>query len=132
MKMIAQQLKENQLKDIKESVHQFRVCKWLDERNIVYFAVPNGYKKSKFQQAQAKREGLKAGVPDIIILTKAKNDTPTALELKKYMGEKHKLPCNCMSESQKEWQTIMTQNGFNHVLAHGEDEAIQDLIELGY
>ncbi len=117
---------------VSESVQQYRVVRWLEQRGHIFFAVPNGYKKSVFQQSQAKREGLKAGVPDIIILTKAKNGEPTALEMKKYMGSGHRLPCKCIKESQLEWQTTLVGLHWNHVLAHGYDEAINDLIALGY
>lgn len=128
--MTTQEFNERQEKLTKESVHQFRVCKWLDQHDIVYFAVPNGYKKSKFQQAQAKREGLKSGVPDIIILTKTKDGYPVALEMKKYKGKNHKLPCNCLEEHQVEWKEKFIRAGWMHILAHGSEDAIATLEEL--
>lgn len=126
-------LTERQKQEMKvpESTQQFRVTKWLDEHKFIYFAVPNGYKKSRYQQLQAKREGLKAGVPDIIILTKTPTTgQPVALEMKKYMGPKHAMPCKCMSKEQKEWMQKVVQNDFAHVLAHGSDDAIGRLKKL--
>jgi len=125
-------LRERELKLISESTHQFRVVKWLEQRGHVCFAVPNGGSRNRFEAMRLKREGVRSGVPDIIILTPAKNNCSTAVEMKKYKGVKHKQPCNCMEESQKEWQQLFINNGFNHILAHGEEDAIADLIALGY
>jgi len=128
--MTTKEFNEKVEKAISESTQQFRVTKWLDQRNIIYFAVPNGYKKSIYQQSQAKREGLKSGVPDIIILTKAKNGKSTVLEMKRY--KKHRGLCNCIKDDQKMWQEIFISHEWNYVLGHGCDEAINDLLALGY
>lgn len=125
--MTTKQFNEKQEKLIKESVHQYRVCKWLTQHNLVFFAVPNGYKKSKFQQAQAKREGLKSGVPDLIIISKNKNGQSTVLEMKRYKGSRHKCPCNCIEGEQAVWRDTFIHEGWTYILGHGADEAIQDL-----
>jgi len=128
--MNTSQFNEQQMKLTKESVHQFRVCQWLDKNDLIYFAVPNGYKKSMFQQMQAKREGLRPGVPDIIIVSKNKQNQGTVLEMKRYKGAKHKLPCGCLDIEQAKWRDLFVKEGWTHVLAHGSDEAIGDLEQL--
>jgi len=117
-------------KELSESIHQETVCRWLELNRIVYFAVPNGKWTSYSQAKKSKREGLKSGVPDILIIDKNANGQCTALEMKKYKGANHKLPCNCMSDDQKYWMDIFYQKGWTCILAHGSKEAIADLSKL--
>jgi hypothetical protein len=124
------QFNEKLEKSISESVQQFRVCNWLDSHNIVYFAVPNGKWSNFANAAKAKREGQRPGVPDLFLLTKCKLKKPIALEMKKYLGAKHRLPCNCMSTEQLEWRDKTVSCGFIHLLAHGSDDAISTLADL--
>jgi len=73
---------------MRDTEHQVQVaiCQYLDLNKIFYFAVPNGSNKSKAAASKFKREGLKAGIPDLCILNdgkayfievkKPKTDTP--------------------------------------------------------
>ncbi len=128
----------NELKAISESVHQFRVVQWLEANRIAYFKIPNENKMLSLLSQQRKmlyfkkmkQEGYKPGLPDIMIITPCRTGKPVVLEMKKYMGEKHKIPCNCMNENQKQWQRFFTNNGWIHILAHGADDAIDALNKI--
>lgn len=50
-----------------EGYEQQRFCKWLDDHDILYFAIPNGgYRKKETARAMQYR-GVKKGVPDLFI-----------------------------------------------------------------
>ena len=66
-------------KDVEHKV-QCAICEYLDILRIFYFAVPNGSYKSKAAANKFKREGLKAGIPDLCIL---KNGKAYFIEVKK-------------------------------------------------
>jgi len=60
------------MKKIEHQV-QVSICNYLDLNNIFYFAIPNGgYRGSARMSAivggKLKREGVKAGIPDLCIL----------------------------------------------------------------
>ena len=50
--------------------HQIQkaICHYLDVRNVMYFAIPNGGKRNLITAKKLKAEGVKAGVPDICII----------------------------------------------------------------
>lgn len=121
---------EKQQKTVPESIHQQKVCQWLLKNDLIFFAVPNGYKTSITQAIKAKKEGLTSGVPDILILSRTPNRMPVALEMKRYRGSTHKYPCKCLSENQTIWKTRFLENGWAYILAHGYEEAINDLKQL--
>ena len=61
-------IKRNARKYPSEAQEQEQLCKWLSAKNITYFAVPNGGLRSKRTGAQLKKQGVKAGVPDLLII----------------------------------------------------------------
>jgi hypothetical protein len=117
-----------------ETVHQERVGMWLDMKKVDWFPVINGARVSSMAQARKlKREGMKAGIPDILIITPSPTTKhPVALEMKRIVAEKHKLPCNCLEDDQILWRDKFVKNGWTHILAHGSDDAIETLERLGY
>ena len=52
-------------------------------RDLVYWAVPNGGKRSKVEAARLKAEGVRAGIPDVHFMHKC---TFYVLEIKKKKG----------------------------------------------
>lgn len=118
----------SKIKTDSESYHQQKVVKWLKDNEFDFFAVPNGYRTSFSQAKKAKAEGLQSGVPDILILNKCSKNKPVALEMKKYKGAKHKIPCNCLEQNQVVWKEKFEANGWVHILAHGYEDAIAKLI----
>jgi hypothetical protein len=116
--------------EFSEHEHQVKVFEWLDSNKLKAFAVPNGYYKGFAAQRKAKDEGLRSGIPDILILNpNKKTGKPVALELKRIKAKNHKI-CNCLSPEQLEWKEIFMQHGWTHIIAHGYTDAITALIEL--
>jgi len=67
------------MKDLEHQV-QVAICEYLDIRKVVYFAIPNGGKRNITTAAKLKKEGVKAGIPDICII---KNSQAFFLEVKR-------------------------------------------------
>jgi len=47
---------------------QVAICQYLDIRGVVHFAIPNGGKRNVITATKLKKEGVKAGVPDLCII----------------------------------------------------------------
>lgn len=98
-----------------ERQEQVRLCHWLDLNKIDYFAVPNGSYKSKASAGLFKSEGLKSGVPDMVVFI---DEHILFIEMKRTKGSK-------VSDMQKHWIDII--NSYNYSIAsicYGCDEAI--------
>jgi len=76
-----------------------------DERFKLIFAVPNGMKSSARAAIRAKKEGLRAGVSDLIVLCPShdKKYHSAALEFKTSTGK--------LSKSQKEFLMLSEKHG---------------------
>lgn len=99
-----------------EIEEQADVCRWLEAKSILYFAVPNAGKRGKTAQAQAKREGIQAGVPDLVVLLPF--GRAIFIEMKRRKG-------GTISAAQKHWITRLRVLGFNVKVCRGSDEAIE-------
>ena len=51
-----------------EAQEQLALIQWMNIKNIEYFAVPNGGSRHKLEAINLKRQGVKAGVSDIVVL----------------------------------------------------------------
>lgn len=99
-----------------EHDEQVVVCKWLDLLGVTYYAVPNGSNKSLTAQRKFKAEGLKAGVPDMVILLEGGRSV--YIEMKRVKG-------STTSKEQKEWQERLRVLGFSAHICKGASEAIK-------
>jgi hypothetical protein len=56
---------------VNDQEHQVQkaICHYLDLRKVCYFAVPNGGPRNLITAKKLKAEGVKAGVPDICIIS---------------------------------------------------------------
>lgn len=68
---------------------------------LKYFSVPNGGKRDVITAVKLKREGLRAGVPDIVVVTSVPSRT-IFLELKSKTGS--------LSKPQQKWRDYFTAN----------------------
>ena len=50
-----------------EAQEQAAVIQWCDIRRIPVFHVPNGGSRDKREAANLKRQGVRAGVPDLVV-----------------------------------------------------------------
>lgn len=87
---------------------------------LLYFAVPNAARRSPALAAKLKREGLRAGVPDLVVLTFGR---ATFLELK--AGK------NDLQKSQEDWRDKLTDKGFGWALIRSVDDLNETLMKLG-
>lgn len=88
--------------------------KWL-------FAVPNGGRRDKVEAAHLKRQGVKAGVPDLCL--------PVARG--KYHGLyiEMKVGRNKPTDNQKTWLSGLADNGYAIAVCYGAKEAREVLEE---
>jgi hypothetical protein len=104
-----------------EAQLQQAVCQYLTAKRLTYFAIPNGYKKSKFQQWEAKQTGLIAGTPDLFICQPKEGSGGLFLELKVKGGR--------LQDSQKEMIEKLKNAGYAVGIAWSLDEAITTINE---
>ena len=84
------------------------------------YAIPNGGSRHKLEAANLKRQGLKAGVPDICLAYPCGVYHGLYIELK--VGK------NKPSDLQKEWLTNLRAAGYMTAVCYGFQEA-KDMIE---
>lgn len=78
------------------------------------FAVPNGGKRDAVTGAKLKEEGALAGVADLILLKSNRFYGALLIEMK--------TPKGSQSDSQKEWESKITQDGYKYVVIRSLDE----------
>lgn len=93
---------------------------WLLPQDAFAFAVPNGGSRNIIEAVNLKRQGVKAGVPDIIIVHRGK---ALGLELKAKNGS--------LQESQKVTFPKMRAAGMRIEVARSFGEAIDLIREMG-
>jgi hypothetical protein len=86
------------------------------------FHVPNEAKRSKALAARLKAEGMKSGVPDLILPVARGVYHGLAIEMKRAKGGK-------LSENQAEWIQSLKRQGWLAVVCEGQDEAWRVLEE---
>jgi hypothetical protein len=101
----------------------------LDGMRLLWFHPPNGAYLGGSSRgragAQMKSQGLKPGVPDIVILTPAPtNGKPCFIELKTKTGR--------LTAAQDKWRLALIDLGYNWALCRGIDDVISILDEWGY
>lgn len=70
-----------------EHYEQVTVVNWAERNGLTLFAVPNGGKRSMRTAIQLKREGVRAGAPDLVFVNLAPiNSKPTMIEMKRRKG----------------------------------------------
>ena len=113
-----------------ETIEQQDVVLWLRTRGIPHFAVPNGGWRNKVTAARLRREGVSAGVPDLVIPFPPKG-APTGpgvvIEMKRQGGRPSDV-----SAVQQAWLSRFEENSWKIKIAYGAKEAIVFLTECGY
>lgn len=83
------------------------------------FAVPNGGQRNKIVAAKLRKEGVLAGVSDLILLRMSKDYGALLIEMKDKTGKQSGL--------QKAWQHKIEQEGYKYVVCHSLDEFIENV-----
>lgn len=89
-------------------------------RDAFVFAVPNGGKRGVIEAANFKRQGVVAGVPDLIFIYRGK---AFGLELKSKKGK--------LEDSQRATFPLLQNAGMRIEVARSHPEAIERLREFG-
>jgi hypothetical protein len=101
---------------------QCSLCDALDYLGAAYFSVPNFRNLNKTQYwvwGYLKAEGLKKGVPDIVVAEMRGQFGGMYIEMKPREG-------GVVSDEQDEWHTRLRARGYYVVVAHGATEAIRE------
>jgi len=92
----------------------------------LFFAVPNGGKRSRWEAQQLRTEGLWAGVADTLLLYPSGEYHGLCIEFKKQEQEWHKGKCTTIrgyqSKEQKEWQAAVEAQGYRYEIIRTKDE----------
>ena len=84
------------------------------------FAVPNGGRRDAVTAAKLKAEGVIAGIADLILLKSNRDYGALLIEMKTPVGRQ--------SDSQKEWQKIICENGeYKYVVCRSLDDFIREV-----
>ena len=110
-----------------ESSEQQALIVWCELNRNKYrgldllFAIPNGGSRHKLEAFRLKKEGVKAGVPDLFLPVSKKGYNGLFIEMK--YGR------NKLTEKQKEWIINLNLQGYKTAVCYGMEEAITVLKE---
>jgi hypothetical protein len=106
-----------------ESQHQQALVRWADSawvgnRRIgdFLFAVPNGGRRDKITASILKSEGVRAGVPDLVLALPVGKHPGLFIELKPPKAGR-------VSDSQRKWIERLREVGYRVEVCHGWDAA---------
>lgn len=94
-------------------------CHLMAGRNLDYgmiFAIPNGGMRSKATAGKLKAEGVKPGVPDLMLPVPKGIYAGMFIEMKRRKG-------GTVSAEQKDWTSFLGSMGYKCVVCRGADEA---------
>jgi hypothetical protein len=128
--------------ELSEHQEQCLVIDWcnahldLDPRLELIFAIPNGlWAKNKGVALKAKAEGLKKGVPDLLLpIAKRCLEQVASKGWHGLFIEMKKLTGSSTSTAQKQWHTDLREQGYAVELCKGHEQAISAIVaylELG-
>lgn len=103
-----------------EHYEQQVVVAYCQRKGIPVAAIPNGQKRTRWEQIEAKQSGLSSGFPDLIIPLMRHGHGALFIEMKTKSGGK-------VSPNQTYWLTLLTQNNYRAIVAKGADEAIREI-----
>jgi len=123
-KMTPKQLKKSSVPT--EYEEQIKLAEYLDMKGYCWCHVPNGGNRDAKTGAKMKKQGVKPGVPDVLIFDDpCNNSNGIAIELKRSNGRLLDV-----RESQKEWLKALEWRNWQTKIAFGADEAINFLKNL--
>lgn len=99
-----------------EAQEQIAVVQFCMYKDIPIFAIPNGGSRNKLEAMNLKRQGVKAGVPDLCVPVAKQGYHGLFIEMKYGKGK--------TSPAQDRWIELLTDNGYLARVCWGADEAI--------
>lgn len=113
---------------LSEHSEQSALVAHLNRAGLCFAAVPNGGLRDKRTAQSLLREGVKAGVPDLLVFDPppaAPGQVGTAIEMKRVGGRRP-------TDRQVEWLERLRARGWECFVAYGKQEALDRLRSLGY
>lgn len=110
-----------------EATEQERVidwCRWRERGTPgleLIFHVPNGGSRNTLEAANLKRQGVKAGVPDLVLPVPQNGFHGLYIEMK--FGK------NGTTKKQEWWLERLAEQGYKTTVCHGAEEAIKTIVE---
>lgn len=95
---------------------QVAICRYLDYKNISYFAVPNGGMRNIGVARKLKAEGVKAGVADLFIMQPNEEFNGLFIEVKTATGRQQ--------ETQKNFEKLALANNYQYKIIRSVEEFI--------
>lgn len=113
-----------------EHSEQVAVIQWADLQPLgggynvgaFLFAVPNGGVRSKITAKLLQAEGVRAGVPDLMLAVPRGGKSGLFIEMKRAKKSLSKV-----SDAQKDWHKRLTFAGYAVAVCYGADEAIKTI-----
>ena len=118
-----------------EHTEQVAVAAWLDgiagyrwpelaivDGRLPWFAIPNGGLRNKKVARKLKDEGVKPGVPDLMLAVPRGGYAGMFVEMKKIQDGK-------VAKDQKKWKKALSAMGYRSVICRGHRAAIDAITE---
>ena len=106
-----------------EATEQQWLVEWLRRRGGVLFAaVPNGGERNPREGMALRRQGVSAGVPDILIFEARQGAHGLAIEMKRVRG-------GTVTPQQRRWHADLRERGWRVEVCRGHEAAIVVLNE---
>lgn len=103
-----------------ESLEQQAVVEWALWKGLPLLHIPNGGWRSAATAARLKAEGVRPGVPDLMLPVASGGYHGLWIEMKRRDGGR-------VSAKQREWLDLLNANGYRAVVCHGAGEAIAEM-----
>lgn len=109
-----------------EDQEQIAIINWTsymanrDPRYGMIFHIANGGSRGKAEAGRFRAEGVKSGVPDLMLPVPSGIYAGLFIELKRVKGGK-------VSEAQKKWIADLNDNGYYACVCYGAEEAIDTI-----
>ena len=112
-------------KEKSEHNHQAIVVSWcsLAFPDVLVFAVPNGARRSVWEQRQAKAEGLESGVPDLYVEEARGGWFGLRIEMKR--TSQRRAINGGLSDDQLRVRAQLLRKGYRCVTCYSSEEAIE-------
>jgi hypothetical protein len=106
--------------ELSEHQEQCLLIEWMELQfpSVRIFAIPNGSYKGIQARVKAKKEGLRSGVPDVMI-----PKWKLFIEMKRRKG-------GVLSPTQKDWISYLEESGYSVIVAKGFDDAKVQIIQF--
>lgn len=98
-----------------EAIEQIKVINYCDLRKLPVYHIPNGGSRNTMEAANLKRQGVRAGVPDLCFPVAQRGYHGMYIEMK--AGK------NSTTDAQDKWLELLKGNGYYTAVCYGFAEA---------